>query len=314
MNTQHSLLIDTVTDGPVATGGVLALGNFDGVHLGHREVIRAAHKEAQKLGVETHVLTFEPHPYSLFKKEGGPFLLTKPSVKHRLLLEAGADRVITLPFTPVFGAKTPEEFIHDVLIEGCAVRHVVVGFDFVFGQGRGGDRDALRLKLKPLNVGVTEVPPFRDAKGEVISSSRIRAALRQGKPGVAQTLLGRPFALQGVVQRGDQRGRTLEFPTANIDLENIVRPAYGAYAVKARHVGFGETFLGVANIGKRPTVGGTHELLECFLFDFDKEIYGEEWEVELHHFLRGEKTFPDLIALKYQIAQDVAAAKILLAA
>lgn len=302
-------LMDYDTHQPVRTGGVLALGNFDGVHLGHREVVRVARKEAQAHGLETHVLTFDPHPYLMFQRHGGPFLLTPPLVKKRLLLAAGADYVTTLHFTKEFAAKTPDEFIRDVLIDGCGVRHVVVGFDFVFGRGRGGTREALRRALAPMEIGVTEVPPYRDGSGDVISSSRIRSALRAGTPSVAQTLLGRAFSIEGAVLHGDQRGRKLGFPTANLSLGELVRPAFGVYAVKARRAG--ETLWrdGVANIGIRPSIGGHKEFLEAHLFDFDEDIYGQTWEVALYHYLRPEKVFISLEMLKEQMAMDSDAAR-----
>lgn len=307
MNTLQHCLIDTITHKPVETGGVLALGNFDGVHLGHKEVISVARKEARKRGIEAHVLTFEPHPYSLFKSDKKPFLLTTPAEKHRQLLLAGADRVVTLSFTPTFAEKTPEAFIHDVLIEGCRVKHVVTGFDFVFGHGRGGDRDSLRLGLSPYGIDVTEVPPFRDNSGEIISSTRIRSALRHGRIDQVIALLGRPFSLEGQIQRGDQRGRTLGFPTANMDLGDLVRPAFGVYVVRAR-LG-NNAYWGVANIGLRPTVGGNKELLEFHLFDLQEDLYDQTWTVELHHFLRSEKSFADLSLLQAQIQSDIEAAK-----
>lgn len=302
-------LIDYVTQKPVVTGGVLALGNFDGVHLGHKAVIETAVKEGKRLGLPVHVLTFEPHPYSLFKKEGGAFLLTSLESKNRLLHEAGADQIVTLSFTPDFAKKTPEAFEQDILFDGCGAKHVVVGFDFVFGCGRGGDRDALRQKLVPMGIGVTEVAPVRDETGEIISSTRIRAFLRRGEVEKASALLGRSFVLEGKVQQGDQRGRTLGFPTANIDMGSLVRPQFGAYAIQARQMGTKVWFNGVANIGTRPSVGGTKDLLEFFLFDFDRCLYGETWEVALLHFLRPEKVFSGLDALKEQIANDAQEAK-----
>ena len=305
MNKTAAPLMDYATRQPVRTGGVLALGNFDGVHLGHREVIATARREAKRLGIETHVLTLFPHPYTLFRKEGDAFLLTPLPMKHRTLKEAGADYVITLNFTEAFAAKSPDEFINDVLVEGCAVRHVVVGFDFVFGAGRGGDRDALRRYLSPLGIGVTEVPPFRDETGEVISSTRIRAALRKGELDLAKGLLGRPFSIEGAVQRGDQLGRTLGFPTANIDLGKHVRPAFGVYVIKARASGTTQWFDGVANIGIRPTLETKNELLEFHLFDFDRSLYGDMWEVQFIRYLRPEKTFASMGDLKAQIEIDV---------
>lgn len=305
--------MDIVTGQPVPTGGVLALGNFDGVHLGHKEVIRTAKAKAAEMGLAAHVLTFDPHPYSLFKKDSSPFLLTPLNMKIRYLKEAGADRVIALGFTKAFASKSPEQFIQDVLVHGCCARHVVVGFDFVFGYGRGGNRDALRKHLLPLGIGVTEVPPFRDDEGEVISSSRVRAALRHGDVGTANALLGRPYSIAGVVEKGAARGRTIDFPTANINLGGIVRPAYGVYAVKARQVGDGVWIEGVANIGVRPSIGDGQELLEVYLFGHNRQIYAEEWEVQLHHYLRAEKSFGDLDALKNQIRADVEQAKLFFA-
>lgn len=314
IETEHNILIDCLTKQPVPTGGVLAMGNFDGVHLGHREVIAAAKREGQKRGTKAYVLTFDPHPYSMLRKDGDLFILTPRPIKNRLLLGAGADGVITLPFTPDFALKSPDAFMQDVLIAGCAVQHVVVGFDFVFGHGRGGDRDALRRTLGPLGIGVTEVPPFRDAGGEIISSTRIRAALRHGDLTTAQALLGRPFAIYGKVEHGDHRGREMGFATANINLGEIVRPAYGAYAVQARREGTDEWHAGVANIGKRPTVGGVQEILEFHLFNFAGDLYGQTWEVDLHHYLRAEKAFPDITTLQSQIENDAAKARQLLGA
>lgn len=305
-------LLDYMTHAPVRTRGVLALGNFDGVHLGHCEVMASARRQAQQLGCEVHALTFYPHPYAMFQKEGNPFLLTSLEDKIRLLHEAGADHVITLAFTPTFAAKTPDEFIRDILVEGCAVRHVVVGFDFVFGRGRGGNREALRRCLAPLEIGVTEVPPFRDDQGEVISSSRIRAALRLGDVALAHKLLGRAFTVCGTIQKGDQLGRELGFPTANIDFGELIRPAYGVYAVSARRVGTSHWYNGVANVGIRPTIANHREWLEFHLFDFDRDIYDEVWDVAFHHYLRSEKAFENLNALKTQIRADVSEAKDLL--
>ncbi|MFA6279520.1 MAG: bifunctional riboflavin kinase/FAD synthetase [Bdellovibrionales bacterium] len=303
-------ILDAITHQPVVTGGVWALGNFDGVHLGHRAVIAAAVQEGKRLALPVHALTFDPHPHAFFQKDKRPFLLTPPEAKRHLLLEAGADDVATLPFTPAFAALTPEAFIQDVLIGACQAAHVVVGFDFVFGRGRGGDGRALRQKLEPLGVGVTSAPPKRDEGGEIISSSRIRAAVRKGDVASAAKLLGRPFTLSGVVLAGEGRGRTLGFPTANIALGALAQPLQGVYAIKARsQEGGGETFCGVANFGVRPTFGEAPALLEVHLFDFNGDIYGQVWEVELHRFLRPEMTFDGLAALQAQIQKDVEAAR-----
>ena len=307
---QKPSLIDAITKKPVVTGGVLALGNFDGVHRGHSAVIKAAALEGKRLKMPVHALTFEPHPYSFFQKDHDPFLLTTPEDKRRLLIEAGADDVVTLPFSPAFAALTPEQFIDDILLGACQVAHVVVGFDFVFGCRRGGDRRALREKLGPRSIGVTEVAPERDESGEIISSSRVRAALRKGDTEIATRLLGRPFTLHGTIEKGAQRGRTLNFPTANIALDPaIVRPLHGVYAVTARRTGNPVTFSGVANFGLRPTFDGASELLEFHLFDFEGSLYGDQWEIALHHFIRPEETFANKDALIEQIKGDAQTAR-----
>ncbi len=311
MTEEKNTIIDAVTNLPIVTGGVWALGNFDGVHLGHQTVTEAAVREGQRLALPVHALTFEPHPHAFFQKDDRPFLLTQPEAKRRLLLDAGADDVATLPFTPAFAALTPVAFVQEVLVRACCAAHVVVGFDFVFGQERGGDERTLRQTLEPQGIGVTSVPPERDAGGEIISSSRLRAAVRKGDVASAAKLLGRPFALSGVVQEGARRGRTLGFPTANIDLGALVHPFPGVYAIKARALaGSGKTFCGVANFGARPTFGAAPEQLEVHLFDFNKDIYGQVWEVELHHFLRPEMTFDSFAALQTQIQKDVETARL----
>ncbi|MDD2325927.1 MAG: riboflavin biosynthesis protein RibF [Alphaproteobacteria bacterium] len=290
------------------TGGVWALGNFDGVHLGHQAVLTKAKEEAQKRKTKAYVLTFEPHPYALFKKDEEPFRLTPPPVKERLLHESGMDGVVTLSFTPTFASKKPDAFVADSLMGGCQAEHVVVGFDFVFGSGRGGDRAALRRYLEPFGVAVTEEPPCRDKEGEIISSSRIRSLLRHGKVEKSAALLGRPFLFEGKVQKGQQRGRTLGFPTANFALGDLIRPRFGPYVALARQKGTDLWHQGVINIGKRPSVDGLTELAELYLFDFDKDIYGKAWEIQLLHFLRPEKAFENIAFLKEQIQADVAAA------
>lgn len=291
-------------------GGVWALGNFDGVHLGHQKVIEAAVCEGLRLALPVHALTFDPHPHAVFQKDERPFLLTLPEAKRRLLLTAGANDVVTLPFTPAFAALAPDAFVKEVLLGACQAAHVVVGFDFAFGCGRGGDERTLRQGLEPQGIGVTSVPPQRDAGGEIISSSRLRAAVHKGDVVAAAKLLGRPFALSGVVQEGARRGRTLGFPTANIALGALVHPLPGVYAIKARALTAGaETFCGVANFGARPTFGTSSEQLEVHLFDFNQDIYGQAWEIELHHFLRPEMTFDGFVALQEQIRKDAQTAQ-----
>ncbi len=306
------MILDALTDQPIPTGGVLALGNFDGVHLGHREVIKAAAEKARASGLPARALTFEPHPYTFFQKEKKPFLLTGLETKIRLLKEAGADDVIVLPFTPEMADLSAEDFIDRILRETCAVRHVVVGFDFNFGKSRTGDASLLRKRLEPLGIDATEVPPYKDAEGKIISSSRIRKALEENRLTEANALLGRPFLLEGRIIEGDHRGRTLNMPTANMALGAYVRPFFGVYAVKARRIEGGPLLPGVANIGIRPTIGDRKEGLEFHLFGQSRSLYGELWGVELHHFLRPEEKFARLEDLQTQIQRDAKTAQSLL--
>lgn len=307
--TLPSQWIDAQTGQPVPTGGVLALGNFDGVHLGHRMVATRAAMAAQGAGTAAYALTFAPHPCLYFQKDKPPFQLLSPRMKRLALMQCGLHGVLTLPFGDELAHLSPEAFITDVLIGGLDVRAVSVGFDYAFGAHRAGDRDLLRAMLEPRGIHVYEIPPLRDDTGLIVSSSRIRNAVREGQMDLACKLLGSPFTLEAIVEKGDQRGRTLGFPTANMALGAFVRPKYGVYAVQARPSQGGPVYRGVANVGLRPTVGGDKELLETFLFDFGDEIYGQSWQVEMHAFLRSEEKFASLADLQTQMRQDVLAAK-----
>lgn len=290
-------------------GGVLALGNFDGVHRGHQAVVRAAIEKARGQGKPALVLTFEPHPRSVLKPDIPPFRLTPAPVKERLLRQLGIDDIVVLPFTAEFSSLSAADFVQKILIEQLAISHVVAGFDYVFGHKRGGTMPKLREWLSPHGVGVTEVTPFRDSAGIVMSSSRTREALQQGDLQTASHILGRNWSITGIVQQGAQRGTSIGVPTVNIALGEYQRPEFGVYAVTARRVGNGGNYQGVANIGTRPTVDGTTELLEAHLFDFQAAIYGEEWEIELRDFIRPEQKFDNLEALRAQITKDIAAAR-----
>jgi riboflavin kinase/FMN adenylyltransferase len=286
----------------------VAIGNFDGVHLGHAAVLHAATALAHHRGGEVHALTFEPHPCLVLEKEKEPFLLTPLDVKTRLLRAAGADAVLVAPFTKTFAGLSPDSFVEEILLASYAPEHVVIGHDFAFGARRSGTLKALQEALLPHGIGVSEVPPWRDQSGEVISSTRVRGALRRGDPLLARQLLGRPFALEGEVLHGDKRGRTIGFPTANIDMGPYVRPLYGVYAGRARKVGEETAFPALVNIGIRPTIGGARELLEAHLIGFEREIYGETWQIELWGFIRPEQKFASLDDLRAQIVEDAAAA------
>lgn len=295
----------TSTTSENAPGDVLAIGNFDGVHLGHRAVLRAAIARAHKENRKVHALTFTPHPCALFRKDKAPFLLTLPHTRERLLQEAGVDIVTTLPFTPELASLSPQAFVETVLLKDYRPAQIVVGRDFTFGAGRVGTPDILRTLLTPYNVDLVEVPPWRDEQGQIVSSSRIREALRTGDPLCARNLLGRPFSIEGTIVHGNARGRLLGIPTANMHLESYVRPLFGVYAGQARRQGEEKIWPAVINIGVRPTLGGTEEWLEAHILGFDELIYDQLWEVSLWAFVRPEKKFDSLEDLKIQIGQDI---------
>ncbi len=299
-----------------AKGAAVAIGNFDGVHPGHRAVLTRANEVAEKLGAPLGVVTFEPHPRRYFQPAIPPFRLTPPPAKRRLIQEAGATLYYELPFDATMAALTAEAFIERVLIEGLGVRHVVVGGGFAFGKGRTGTVSVLEhVAGHKGGVGVTVVAPVSATDGALSSSTRVRECLLRGEPERAAALLGRTFAIEGEVEAGDKRGRQLGFPTANIALDDYLRPTFGVYAVRAVPIGgAGPRWSGVGNLGNRPTVGGTRPQLEAHLFDFSGDLYGKRLAVELLAFIRPERKFESLDALKAQIAQDSARARGILAA
>ena len=287
-------------------GASIALGNFDGVHLGHAHVLRATH--AARPDAPLAVLTFEPHPRELFRPDDPPFHLTLPPARAEALAALGVKIVYELAFDAAFSEMPAEAFLTDVLCDGIGARHLVCGPDFAFGHRRGGDTLFLAARAEALGIGLTVVPPLSDESGP-LSSSRIRRALQDGYPERATAKLGRPWAIRGIVAHGDARGRGIGFPTANIALGRHLEPARGVYAVTTR-LPDGQRLRGVANIGRRPTVcAGTESRLEVNLFDFEGDLYGEELEVALHAFLRPERKFTGIDALRAQIAADAAEAR-----
>lgn len=291
-------------------GCSVAIGNFDGVHIGHVAVLRAAH--AARPDLPLAVLTFEPHPRQHFRPEDPPFRLTLLPAKARALGEAGARIIYAIRFDAALAALEAEEFVERVLHRGIGAKHLACGADFAFGHRRGGDVAFLGRAAEARGIGLTVVPPVVDAAGP-ISSTRIRRVLQDGYPERAARKLGRPWEIWGVVTHGDQRGRLLGFPTANIPLDGHLEPARGVYAVRVR-LGDGSLQPGVANIGRRPTVEGSEIRVETHLFDFAGDLYGQEIAVGLIAFLRPEQRFPSLAALQAQIAADCAAARAALAA
>jgi len=293
---------------PAARGATLALGNFDGVHRGHRAVLAAAHAARPELPLVA--LTFEPHPREHFRPDDPPFRLTLAAAKAAALRAAGADRVVALPFDAAFAAMSAEDFVAEVLHRGLGAKHLSCGADFAFGYRRGGDVRFLAAQAERLGMGLTVVPPVTDAAGP-LSSSRIRRVLQDGYPERAAEELGRPWEIRGPVSHGDKRGRTIGFPTANVPLGRHLEPARGVYAVLVT-LADGRVVPGVANIGLRPTVGGSESRVEAHLFNFAGDLYGQEVGVALLHFLRPEQRFSGLPALVAQIAADAAIARRLL--
>jgi len=303
---------------------MVAVGNFDGVHRGHQAVIGDAVRRAQAAGAPAQVLTFEPHPRRFFKPDTPPFQLTRLRTKARALAGLGVDDLFVLRFTREMAGYTAEAFIDRFLVRDLGARHVVVGYDFVFGKGRSGNPELLKERLVASGIGITIMAPVTaaelaavdaDPEAAVISSTGVRDALRTGDPAAAARLLGRPFEIEARVQRGDARGRQLGFPTANLWLGDYLRPALGVYAVRVTVDDRANAHRGVANLGLRPTFGGLAEpRLEVHLFDFSDDLYGRRLRVELVQFLRPERKFPDIAALQEQIAHDAAAARTVLAA
>jgi len=296
---------------PEHRGSVVALGNFDGVHLGHQAVILTAKRIAEATGRPHAVMSFEPHPRVVFNPALPPFRLTPLRVKARLIEALGIDVLLLQHFDAAFAVQTAATFVDEVLVHCFGVRHVVVGWDYVFGKGREGTGDFLQKAGERHGFGVTVVPPAVDAEGQVYSSTRVRDYLVAGQPAEAARLLGHFWEMEGRVEHGDGRGRTLGFPTANIALAEYQRPAFGVYAVRAGIDAGGATHWhdGVANFGRRPTIGGETELLEVHLFGLTEDLYGRHLRVALVDHLRAERKFAGLDELKTQIAADAAQAR-----
>ena len=296
-------------------GAVIALGNFDGFHRGHQAVVGQAVDWARAEGRPAIVATFDPHPVRFFAPDAPPFRLTTLDQRLELFAQAGADAMLVFAFDAELAATTAEQFVADLLVGRLGAAGVVTGEDFTFGKGRGGNVAVLAELGAPLGLRARAVGPVAD-EGEVVSSSRIREALRAGDCGEATHLLTRPFAIRGTVQHGDKLGRTLNFPTANLLLGSYLRPRFGIYAVTGTvlsgPLAGGPVLHGAANLGVRPQFDPPKELFEPHFFDFSGDLYGEEIEVQFHHFLRPEARFDSLEALTAQMEADCAQARALL--
>ena len=293
-------------------GGVVAIGNFDGVHRGHQAVLERALEEARRREVPALVLSFEPHPRTVFQPDIPLYVITPPPMKARLMAELGFATLVQQPFDREFAGQSAEEFVTRVLDEGLGISHAVTGFDFHFGKNRQGGPAFLMEAGERHGFGVTLVDAFRDEGAEVVSSSRIRILLEQGEVAEAAGLLGYRYTVEAEVVRGKQLGRDLGFPTANMALPENTGLKHGIYAVRLRRAD-GTLHDGVASFGRRPTVDDNGApLLETFVFDFSGDLYGERCAISFFGFLRGEAKFDGLDALIVQMKRDEAEARALL--
>jgi riboflavin kinase/FMN adenylyltransferase len=313
VTTENFRHIVDMTDLPqTLRGGVVAIGNFDGVHRGHQAVLERALAEAESRLAPALALTFEPHPRTVFQPDVPLFVLTPPPLKARLMAVLGFDALVQQSFTREFASQSAEQFITGVLDKGLGIRHVVTGFDFHFGKNRQGGPAYLMEAGARHGFGVTLVDAFRDEGAEVISSSRIRALLADGDVAQAAGLLGYRYTVEAEVTKGKQLGRTLGFPTANMRLPETTELRHGIYAVRLSRAN-GSLHDGVASFGRRPTIDENGEpLLETFLFDHSSDFYGERCAVSFFGFLRAEAKFDDLDALVVQMKRDEAEARALL--
>jgi riboflavin kinase/FMN adenylyltransferase len=288
-------------------GAIIALGNFDGFHLGHQAVVGEAVRWARSEGRPALVATFDPHPKRFFVPDAPSFRLTTLDQREDLFTAAGADAMVVIHFDAAVAAMSGADWVEGILHRQFGAAGVVTGEDFTFGKGRGGDVEVLKMLGQANRISVDAVAPVGDG-GEPVSSSRIRDSLEAGHCAAAARLLTRPFAIEGVVEHGDKRGRAIGWPTANIALGPYLRPRFGVYAVRGR-LPAGRVLDGVANLGTRPMFDPPRELLEPYFFDFDGDLYGQTVEVELISFIRDETAFESLEDLKDQIAADAIEAR-----
>jgi riboflavin kinase / FMN adenylyltransferase len=293
---------------PAHRGCVATIGNFDGVHLGHRAVFQRLRDRGRALGLPVTVIIFEPQPMEFFAPDAAPARLTRLREKLAALAGEGIDQVVLLEFGPRLARMGARDFVRQLLVDGLGVRHLLVGDDFRFGRGREGDYPLLEVMGGEHGFAVENLHTVTHGE-ERVSSTRVREALARGELELARHLLGRPYRICGRVAHGDKRGRTIGYPTANVDLHRRASPLRGVYAVVVHDLA-DQPWPGVANIGFRPTVGGTkRHLLEVHLFEFQGEIYGRHVQVEFRLKLREERKFDSFNELKLQIDRDAAAAR-----
>lgn len=292
-------------------GSVVTIGNFDGVHVGHQAIIGRACSLAKQLSVPAIGLTFDPHPIAFFRPNAAPVRLTTNAQRFDLMASAGLDRVVALPFDKTLAAQSPEQFVEEILIEGLKARHVVVGQDFRFGARRAGDAETLQRLGAPHGMDAT-ASDWLTFDGEPVSSTRIRNAVQAGELVDARQLLGRPYRLRGKIVSGEARGRTIGYPTANLEPEPMAMPPDGIYVTTLARLG-GPRWKAATSIGHNPTFGENARTVETFVFDEaapdDLDLYGADVELEVLQYLRDEARFDSVEALVAQMDRDVAAAR-----
>lgn len=290
---------------PAFRNAVVTIGTFDGVHLGHQQIIRQLKTEAAACNGETLIVTFHPHPRKVVQgKDHGVELLNTPGEKISLLSSLGIDHLVIVPFTQEFSSMTAASYVKDFLVARFHPHILIIGYDHRFGHGRSGNYELLEQMGPELGFTVREIPEHI-LNTVTVSSTQIRNSLKEGRLAEANQFLGYPYRLSGTVVHGDQRGRTMGFPTANLDIpEEKLLPAHGVYAVTLHIEDNARQFRGMMNIGTRPTVGGTRRSVEVHIFNFNEDIYGQKLDLHLHHYVRKERKFSSLDELKDQLGKD----------
>ncbi len=282
----------------------LAIGNFDGVHLGHQEIIKNLINKSKNINAKSAILSFTPHPREFFTGNNDDFKIIEEEIKINLLKQFKVDYYISYIFDKPLSLLDPEEFIEKILYNQLGIKSITVGYDFKFGKNRKGDTNLLKKLSDKYNYSVFVIEQIKDKKNNLIySSSLIRDNIKSGNFESVTLLLGRNWTMKGPVIRGDGRARKINFPTANILPKNLIKPKKGVYAIKA--IFNNKSYFGIANFGIRPTIKGDNLLLEAHLFDFNEEIYGKELTVEFLKFIRGEKKFNNFSLLVEQIQKDI---------
>ncbi len=293
-----------------AKNSVIAIGNFDGIHKGHLEVINHGKAIAKQNNYDFSILTFSPHPLLVLNHDIKPFFITSDIQKQRMLRKLGVNNLFCIDFNKEFSKISAEAFISEILLNKLTAKHIITGENFIFGHNRSGNTNLLHKFSQSLGFGYTAIKPFM-ANGEICSSSLIRQKIKDGNIKSVKSLLGRNFSIIGQVQEGMKKGNTIGFPTANIKLGNYIRPAFGVYACKIHVENSGISF-GAANIGIKPSFSAQQEGLEVHIFNFSSNIYNKEIEVELIDYIRPEKKFTDINMLKQQITEDCTKIKTIL--